>query len=89
MKLFLYVKYLVCGCTRSELKIWFPTSLHWVLLTQLKIQPELHYGDPDCPVTVRDDFPKTEELLFEVELFNFGAAKVHHQELPSKLLSTY
>jgi hypothetical protein len=60
-----------------------------VLLTQLKIQPELHYGDPDCPVTVRDDFPKTEELLFEVELFNFGAAKVHHQELPSKLLSTY
>lgn len=56
---------------------------------QLKIQPELHYGDPECPVRVRDDFPKTEELLFEVELFNFGAAKVHHSEPPSKLLSTY
>jgi hypothetical protein len=43
---------------------------------QLKVQPELHYGDPECPVPVPENFPVSDELLFEVELFNFCKAKV-------------
>jgi len=43
---------------------------------QLKVQPELHYGDPECPISVPENFPVSDELLFEVELFDFCNAKV-------------
>ena len=43
---------------------------------QLKVQPELHYGDPECPIKAPENFPVSAELLYEVELFNFCKAKV-------------
>ncbi|KAG0618714.1 hypothetical protein M758_4G087100 [Ceratodon purpureus] len=50
-------------------------------ISMLKVQPELHYGDPECPVSVPENFPVSEELLFEVELFNFCKAKIITEDI--------
>lgn len=42
---------------------------------QLKMKPELHYGEDDCPVSVSDSFPKDAELNFEIELIDFSKVK--------------
>ena len=39
------------------------------------MKPGMHYGEPDCPVPIEDDFPKDVDLHFEVELIDFGKAK--------------
>jgi len=44
--------------------------------SQLKIRPDLHYADPECPVTVAENFPKGEDLFFEIELLDFHKVKV-------------
>lgn len=48
-----------------------------------KMKSEMHYGEPDCPVPVPegDDFPKDDDLHFEVELIDFGKAKVISEDL--------
>ncbi|KAJ7558929.1 hypothetical protein O6H91_04G061800 [Diphasiastrum complanatum] len=45
-------------------------------VSMLKIIPELHYGDPEWPVPVPDDFPKDQILVFEIELLDFRSVKV-------------
>lgn len=39
------------------------------------MKPELHYGESDCPVTVPDNFPKDDELHFQIELLDFCKVK--------------
>ncbi|URD81693.1 FKBP-type peptidyl-prolyl cis-trans isomerase [Musa troglodytarum] len=43
---------------------------------QFKMKPEIHYAEEDCPVTVSDDFPKNDELHFEIEMLDFHKVKV-------------
>ncbi|XP_024532699.1 peptidyl-prolyl cis-trans isomerase PASTICCINO1 [Selaginella moellendorffii] len=45
-------------------------------IAMLKILPEFHYGDPDCPVSAREDFPKHEILIFEIEMLEIRPVKV-------------
>ncbi|KAI3782585.1 hypothetical protein L2E82_12636 [Cichorium intybus] len=45
-------------------------------VAMLKMKPELHYGEDDCPVSVSDSFPKDAELNFEIELIDFSKVKV-------------
>ena len=40
------------------------------------MKPEIHYAEEDCPVTVSDDFPKNDELHFEIEMLDFHKVKV-------------
>jgi FKBP-type peptidyl-prolyl cis-trans isomerase len=47
----------------------------------LKIRPDLHYADPECPVTVAENFPKGEDLFFEIELLDFQKVKVLKDDL--------
>ncbi|KAI3772629.1 hypothetical protein L6452_03819 [Arctium lappa] len=47
----------------------------------LKMKPELHYGEDDCPVSVSDSFPKDAELNFEIELIEFFKIKVVTEDL--------
>ena len=42
---------------------------------QLKMKPELHYGEDDCPVSVPDSFQNDAELNFEIELIEFAKIK--------------
>nr|KAJ0192740.1 hypothetical protein LSAT_V11C800421390 [Lactuca sativa] len=44
-------------------------------VAMLKMKPELHYGEDDCPVSVSDSFPKDAELNFEIELIDFSKVK--------------
>lgn len=39
------------------------------------MKPELHYGEVDCPIVVSEDFPKHDELHFEIELIDFFKVK--------------
>ncbi|KAL4584420.1 hypothetical protein LXL04_009021 [Taraxacum kok-saghyz] len=41
-------------------------------VAMLKIKPELHYGEDDCPVSASDSFPKDAKLNFEIELIDFS-----------------
>lgn len=50
-------------------------------ISMFKIKSEMHYGEPDCPVPVTDDFPKDADLHFEIELIDFGKAKVISEDL--------
>ena len=43
---------------------------------KFKVKPEFHYGDKDFQVIVPDDFPKNEEIMFEIELIDFFPVKV-------------
>lgn len=47
----------------------------------LKMKPELHYGEDDCPVSVSDSFPKDAELNFEIELIEFSKIKAVTEDL--------
>lgn len=40
------------------------------------MQPKIHYAEDDCPVAAPDDFPKDDELQFEIEMLDFFKAKV-------------
>ncbi|XP_064947156.1 peptidyl-prolyl cis-trans isomerase PASTICCINO1-like isoform X2 [Musa acuminata AAA Group] len=46
-----------------------------------KMKPEIHYAEEDCPVTVSDDFPKNDELHFEIEMLDFHKVKVVGEDL--------
>ncbi|CAL5389750.1 unnamed protein product [Camellia sinensis] len=50
-------------------------------IAMLKMKPELHYGEEDCPVPVSDSFPKDAELHFEIELIDFSKVKVISEDL--------
>eukprot|EP00250_Pteridium_aquilinum_P000485 c10528_g1_i1 orf=155-1990(-) len=50
-------------------------------VAMLKIKPELHYGDKEFEGMVVDDYPKSEELMFEVELIDFFPVKVVADDL--------
>ncbi|XP_020526603.1 peptidyl-prolyl cis-trans isomerase PASTICCINO1 isoform X2 [Amborella trichopoda] len=50
-------------------------------VAMLKVKPELHYGEADCPVVVAENFPKHEELHFEIELIDFFKVKVVSKDL--------
>ena len=43
---------------------------------QLKVQPEYHYGDKQCPWDRPEHIPADEELLFEIELIDYMDVKV-------------
>ncbi|KAL4554628.1 hypothetical protein LXL04_037225 [Taraxacum kok-saghyz] len=51
-----------------------PTMLKGKFL--LKMKPELHYGEDDCPVSASDSFPKDAKLNFEIELIGFSKVKI-------------
>ena len=46
------------------------------LMSQLKMKPQVHYGEDDCPLSAPRDFPKDDELHFEIEIIDFFKAKV-------------
>lgn len=48
----------------------------------------MHYGEPDCPVPVSDNFPKDADLHFEIELIDFGKAKARFI-FPIKMILLY
>ncbi|KAH9301632.1 hypothetical protein KI387_013215, partial [Taxus chinensis] len=50
-------------------------------VAMLRIKPEFHYGDESCLVEVSENFPKSEELLFEIELLDFFKVKVISDDL--------
>ncbi|XP_021741091.1 peptidyl-prolyl cis-trans isomerase PASTICCINO1-like [Chenopodium quinoa] len=41
-----------------------------------RMKSGMHYGEPDCPVPVSEGFPKDVDLNFEIELVDFGKAKL-------------
>ncbi|KAI3921976.1 hypothetical protein MKX01_005665 [Papaver californicum] len=45
-------------------------------VAMFKMKPEIHYGEVDCPVTISENFPKHDELHFEIELLDFSKVKV-------------
>lgn len=46
------------------------------MLFQFKMKSQLHYGEDDCPVSASTDFPKDNELHFEIEMIDFFKARV-------------
>lgn len=50
-------------------------------IAMFKMKSGMHYGEPDCPVPVSDNFPKDVDLHFEIELIDFGKAKVISEDL--------
>ncbi|KAK9673862.1 hypothetical protein RND81_12G194500 [Saponaria officinalis] len=50
-------------------------------IAMFKMKPEMHFGEDDCPVPVPDNFPTDIDLHFEVELIDFGKAKVISEDL--------
>ncbi|KAH9605321.1 hypothetical protein KSS87_022449 [Heliosperma pusillum] len=50
-------------------------------IAMFKMKPEMHFGEKDCPVPVPDNFPTEDDLHFEVELIDFGKAKVISEDL--------
>ncbi|KNA22518.1 hypothetical protein SOVF_033510 [Spinacia oleracea] len=50
-------------------------------ISMFKMKSGMHYGEPDCPVPVSDNFPKDADLHFEIELIDFGKAKVISEDL--------
>ncbi|MED6220368.1 G1/S-specific cyclin pas1 [Stylosanthes scabra] len=45
-------------------------------VAMFKMKPQMHYGEDDCPISAPDNFPKEDELHFEIELIEFFKAKV-------------
>ena len=39
------------------------------------MKAELHYGEANCPLMVPDNFPKDDELHFEIEMLDFFKVK--------------
>ena len=57
-------------------------SLFIFIWFQFKMKPEMHYAEKDCPVLAPGNFPKDDELHFEIELLDFAKAKaISHHEL--------
>ncbi|KAJ9694841.1 hypothetical protein PVL29_010356 [Vitis rotundifolia] len=50
-------------------------------VAMLKMKAELHYGEADCPLIVPDNFPKDDELHFEIEMLDFFKVKVITDDL--------
>ncbi|XP_056176967.1 peptidyl-prolyl cis-trans isomerase PASTICCINO1 [Syzygium oleosum] len=50
-------------------------------VAMFKIKPQLHYGEDDCPIQVSSNFPKDDELHFEIEMIDFFKAKVITDDL--------
>ena len=52
------------------------------------MKPEMHYAEKDCPVSAPGNFPKDDELHFEIELLDFAKAKArsHHQNQDNSAL---
>ncbi|KAK6943040.1 Tetratricopeptide repeat 2 [Dillenia turbinata] len=44
-------------------------------VAMFKMKSEMHYGEADCPLPVPDNFPKEDELHFEIELIDFSNVK--------------
>ncbi|XP_007026858.2 PREDICTED: peptidyl-prolyl cis-trans isomerase PASTICCINO1 [Theobroma cacao] len=45
-------------------------------VSMFKMKPQMHYAEDDCPVPVPSNFPKDDELHFEIELIDFSKVKV-------------
>ncbi|GAB4837821.1 G1/S-specific cyclin pas1 [Ancistrocladus abbreviatus] len=45
-------------------------------VAMFKMKPGMHYGEADCPVSAPENLPKDDDLQFEIELIDFGKAKV-------------
>ena len=45
---------------------------------QFKMKSGMHYGEEKCPVPTPDNFPKDDELHFEIQLIEFGKAKANY-----------
>ncbi|GAQ88614.1 peptidyl-prolyl isomerase PASTICCINO1 [Klebsormidium nitens] len=45
-------------------------------IAMLKVQPEYHYGDKQCPWSRPEHIPSDEQLLFEIELLDYMDVKV-------------
>ncbi|CAN6930004.1 unnamed protein product [Brassica oleracea var. botrytis] len=56
-------------------------TMHKAEIAMFKMKPEMHYAEKDCPVSAPGNFPKDDELHFEIELLDFAKAKArsHHQ----------
>lgn len=50
-------------------------------VAMLKMKPEIHYAEDDCPVSAPEDFPVNDELHFEIEMLDFAKAKVITEDL--------
>ncbi|KAL6142200.1 hypothetical protein ACLB2K_060483 [Fragaria x ananassa] len=50
-------------------------------IAMLKMKPQVHYGEDDCPLSAPTDFPKDDELHFEIEMIDFFKAKVISDDL--------
>ncbi|XP_030951718.1 peptidyl-prolyl cis-trans isomerase PASTICCINO1 [Quercus lobata] len=50
-------------------------------VAMFKMKPQVHYGEDDCPVSVVHEFPKDDELHFEIEMIDFFKAKVVSDDL--------
>ncbi|XP_034693659.1 peptidyl-prolyl cis-trans isomerase PASTICCINO1 [Vitis riparia] len=50
-------------------------------VAMLKMKAALHYGEADCPLIVPDNFPKDDELHFEIEMLDFFKVKVISDDL--------
>ena len=64
--------------TLSETKnyaLYIFTYYKVVMLFQFKMKPQVHYGEDDCPVLVVNEFPKDDELHFEIEMIDFFKAQ--------------
>ncbi|XP_031485513.1 peptidyl-prolyl cis-trans isomerase PASTICCINO1 isoform X1 [Nymphaea colorata] len=69
---------------KSKMILGFAEGIPTMLkgeVAMLKMKPELHYGEPDCPVVVAVDFPKHDELHFEIELIDFFKVKVVTEDM--------
>ncbi|WCJ19171.1 FKBP-type peptidyl-prolyl cis-trans isomerase family protein [Euphorbia peplus] len=50
-------------------------------VAMFKMKPEMHYGEEDCPVSPSSNFPKEDELHFEIEMIHFSKAKAVNDDL--------
>lgn len=50
-------------------------------VAMFKMKPQLHYAEDDCPVSISNNFPKDDELHFEIEMIDFFKAKVVSDDL--------
>ncbi|XP_050382994.1 peptidyl-prolyl cis-trans isomerase PASTICCINO1 [Argentina anserina] len=50
-------------------------------IAMLKMKPQVHYGEVDCPLSAPSVFPKGDELHFEIEMIDFFKVKVISDDL--------
>jgi FKBP-type peptidyl-prolyl cis-trans isomerase len=56
-------------------------TMHKGEIAMFKMKPEMHYAEIDCPVSAPENFPKDDELHFEIELLDFSKAKIASDDL--------